>query len=256
MKITVLASGSKGNCTYIETEKAKIMVDCGISFRQVRNRLMQHEITLFELDGVFITHEHSDHVSGLPTLLSRIPTNLYISDKAFGKMHVNARNGIPTDLIKYIDGPVQIKDLVITPIRTSHDAAEPYGYMFESNGKKIVHITDTGYLPSAIYKSIEDADAYLFESNYEPELLLESNRPFFLKQRIFGNKGHLSNLDSALILKEVMTERTKHIVFIHLSQECNTPYDAKQVHKVEIPNYDKINIIYSSQDIPTKIIEV
>mgnify|MGYP000595394081 CR=1 FL=1 len=110
------------------------------------------------------------------------------AQRAFGKMHNNVKNGLPTDLIKFLDCPMQIKDLFITPIKTSHDSAEPYGFIFESNGKKVVHITDTGYLPNTMFDSIRDADVYFFESNYDPELLLESRRPHFLKQRIFSNK--------------------------------------------------------------------
>ncbi|XMB86743.1 MBL fold metallo-hydrolase [Mycoplasmatota bacterium WC44] len=256
MKITVLASGSKGNCTYLETNEVKIMIDCGISFRQVKNRLLQNEIEITNLDALLITHEHSDHVSGIPSLLGKVQTNIHISDKSFGKMHPNVKNGIGIDNIKYLSESIQLKDLLITPIKTSHDSADSYGFIFESNGKKVVHITDTGYLPERLWDQIKNADAYLFESNYEPELLLQSRRPMFLKQRIFGNRGHLSNLDAALILNKIMTEKTKHIIFIHLSRECNSPYDAKQVHKVELKNYDKLNIQYSSQDFPTKTIEV
>ena len=97
---------------------------------------------------------------------------------------------------------------------------------------------------------------YLFESNYEPELLLESHRPFFLKQRIFGNKGHLSNIEATIILKEIMTERTKHIIFVHLSQECNTHYNAKEKNKEIMPRFNELDIHYSRQDIQPKDIEI
>jgi len=256
MKVTVLASGSKGNCTYIETDEAKIIIDCGISFRQIKKRLEINDIELSDIDGLLVSHEHGDHVSGIPTLLGRIPTRVYMSHQAYGKMYPTVKNGIPIELISYIDGPLQIKDMTIIPFKTSHDSADSLGFIFESNGKKIVHVTDTGYLPDEVLGDLKDADTYLFESNYDPDMLLSSTRPHFLKQRIFGIKGHLSNQDSAILLNKLVTERTKAIIFIHLSQECNTPGCAERTHKAELEKFSDIETIYSHQDAPTKIIEV
>lgn len=256
MKFTVLASGSKGNCTYYETATAKIMIDCGISYRQVISRLADNEIVLTDLDGIFITHEHSDHVAGIPSLLSKHPTNIYLSSKAYGKMHPNQKSGIDVNNLNFIEEETYINNLKITSIKTSHDSAEALGYILEEDNRKVVHITDTGYLPQKLYPIIKDADFYVFESNYEPELLLESRRPFFLKQRIMGNQGHLSNEQAALILKEVITERTKGCIFIHLSEECNTAFDAKIKHKEIIEEFDRLEMIYSFQHKTTKLIEL
>jgi len=256
MKITVLASGSKGNCTYYETATAKVMIDCGISYRQVRQRLAINDIELTDLDALFITHEHADHVSGVSSLLAKQNADIYMSAKAYGKMHANAKSGIDVENLNFIDEVIMINNLKVTAIKTSHDSAEALGFILEEDGIKVVHITDTGYLPRSLFEQLEDADFYLMESNYEPELLLESTRPFYLKQRILGNQGHLSNLQAALILKELITERTKGVIYLHLSGECNSAFEAKLKHKEIIPNYDDYEMIYSFQHKPTKLIEL
>lgn len=256
MKFTVLASGSKGNCTYYETPTAKLMIDCGLSYRQVKSRLEENEIELLDLDALFITHEHSDHVAGIPALLSKQNPGVYLSSKAYGKMHPNQKSGIDIDNLNFIEEETFINELKVTAIKTSHDSAEAYGFILEEDGKKIVHITDTGYLPQKLYPELKNADYYLFESNYDPELLLESSRPFYLKQRIMGNQGHLSNEQAGLILNELITERTKGVVFLHLSEECNTPYDAKITHREIMPNYEDLEITYSLQHKATKLFEI
>ncbi len=247
MKFTVLASGSKGNCTYYETPTAKIMIDCGISYRQVVQRLATHEIVLTDLDAVLVTHEHADHVNGIPSLLSKHDAQVYLSSKAYGKMHVNQKSGIDINNLNFISEEFMIGNCKITTIKTSHDSAESLGFVLEEDGVKIVHITDTGYLPQKLYPTIENADYYLFESNYDPELLLESRRPFFLKQRIMGNQGHLSNEQAALILKEVIGKKTRGVIFIHLSEECNTAFDAKIKHKEIIEQFESLEMEYSFQ---------
>lgn len=256
MKITVLASGSKGNCTYIETASAKIMIDCGISYRQVKQRLAVNNIELNDLDGLFITHEHSDHVSGIPSLLAKQETEVYMSSKAYGRMHVNQKSGINVENLNFIEENIFINNLEVTAIKVSHDSAEALGYILEEDGLKVVHITDTGYLPRSLFERLKDADYYLMESNYDPEMLLESSRPFFLKQRIIGNQGHLSNEQAALILRELLTERTKGVTFLHLSDHCNTAYDAKVKHKEIIENYGDYDMVYSFQHKPTDLVEL
>ncbi len=247
MKFTVLASGSKGNCTYYETPTAKFMVDCGISHRQVVQRLATHEIILEDLDAVLVTHEHSDHVNGIPSLLAKHDAQVYLSSKAYGKMHANQKSGININNLNFVEEEFMIGNCKVTTIKTSHDSAESLGFILEENDIKIVHITDTGYLPQKLNSMIENADYYLFESNYDPELLLESRRPFYLKQRIMGNQGHLSNEQAALILKEVIGNRTRGVIFIHLSEECNTAFDAKIKHKEIIEQFETLNMEYSFQ---------
>jgi len=256
MKFTVLASGSKGNCTYYETKSAKILIDCGISYRQVKGRLADCGVELSHLDGLFVTHEHSDHVSGIPSLLSKHDTNIYLSSKAYGKMHANQKSGIHIHNLNFIEEVTYINDLKVTSVKTSHDSADSLGFILEEDGQKVVHIADTGYLPRALYPDLRDADYYVFESNYDPEMLLESRRPFFLKQRILGNQGHLSNEQTALILKELLTERTKGCIFIHLSEECNTAFDAKIKHKEILDNYSDYEMTYSFQHKATKLFEI
>lgn len=256
MKITVLGSGSKGNCTYYETDTTKFMIDCGLSYRQVTQRLGTHDIVLDRLDALFVTHEHSDHVAGIASLISKHDMAVYLSSKAYGKMHPNQKSGMNIHNLNFIEEVTQLNDVTITAIKTSHDSAEALGFIIEENGHKVVHITDTGYVPKTLYPAIQDADYYLFESNYDPELLLDSSRPFYLKQRIMGNQGHLSNEQAGLILNEVVTDRTKGIIFLHLSEECNTAFDAKIKHKEIMERFDELEIEYSFQHKATSLIEL
>ncbi len=256
MKILVLASGSKGNATYLETEQTKIMIDCGISFRQIKNRSLKMGIEIKELDALIITHEHNDHVGGVTSLLGNIETKVHLRCGAYAKMHENVKNGIKVDSINFIEDQFVINDLKITVINVSHDSGDPVGFIFENKGKKVVFITDTGYIHERLLEKIIYADAYFIESNYEPELLLESNRPFYLKQRILSNRGHLSNIQCALILKNILSKKTKIVCFLHISEECNSPSEAEKTHRELINNYNKFKMIYAKQHQPTELIEI
>lgn len=256
MQVVVLGTGSKGNATYIKTKSANILIDCGFSFRQVKQRLMNYDIDPNSIDAVLITHEHTDHVNGLSSLLARVEADIYISAKTFEKLHVNQKSGIKDNNVVFIDEDFYINDLEIQVVRTSHDANDPMGFVIKDEGKKIVHITDTGYLPEKILEPLKDADMYIFESNYDPEMLFNSRRPFFLKQRIMGNQGHLSNEAAAILLNDLITDRTKHVCFIHLSEETNTPGEARRTHIELLESFDKLTITYSLQHKATEILEV
>jgi len=255
MKIIVLGSGSKGNCTMYQTPTTTFFIDCGFSHRDIRTRLALKQIELEQLDAIVITHEHIDHVSGIPSIYKYHQPLLYISTKTYQSLATYIKQAIPTSCLKLFEGEFHIGDVFIKPFELSHDASHPLGYHMMHQNKCVVHSADTGYVPRRLFEQLQGADVYVFESNYDPELLLDTDRPFTLKQRIIGNNGHLSNEQSALVLRELIRENTHTIIFIHLSQEANTVYHAKQTHQQFIEN-DRIACVYSTQDEPTEIVSL
>jgi len=224
MKVTVLASGSKGNATWIEFGDQHYLIDCGISYRQIKLRLENKGKSLEQLKGVFITHEHSDHVSGLRVLLNRHNIPVYLSEgtfKGFDKRYMGDMERWDVRFLKEEEW-LNFDQFQCLPFSTYHDAIEPLGYKFVEGNQSFVYMTDTGYFPLRKYDLIRNCQGYLIESNYESELLLESARPWMLKRRILDDQGHLSNEDSANLVLDVMGEQTKVVILAHLSDECNT----------------------------------
>ena len=255
MEILVLGSGSKGNCSLYQTQTTTFFIDCGFSTRDIRHRLATKQIELDRLDAIVITHEHIDHVSGLPSIYKFYQPDLYISTKTYQSLATYIKQAIPTERLKLFDGPFQIHDVELVPFVVSHDASHPCGYIITHEAKKIVHTADTGYVPRRLFEQLQGADVYLFESNYDPELLLDTDRPFVLKQRIIGNNGHLSNEQSALVLRELIKDNTHTVIFIHLSQEANTVQHAKSTHQ-QFLLQNNVHYIYSTQDDPTDVVSL
>lgn len=223
MKITVLASGSKGNATFIEFGQDHYLIDCGITYRQVKLRLEKQGKSLSSLKGIFITHEHSDHVNGLRVLLNNHKVPIYLSEgtfKGFNKRYMGPMDDWDVRLLRE-EEIVEFEQFSLLPFNTYHDAMEPMGFKFIEDKLSFVYMTDTGYFPLRKYDLIRNADAYMVESNYESELLLESARPWSLKRRILDDQGHLSNEDSANMILDVIGDKTKIIILAHLSDECN-----------------------------------
>jgi len=223
MKFIILASGSKGNSTYLEIGNEKILIDCGISYKQVRLRLAEHNKTIDGLTKVFITHEHGDHIAHLGMLAKKHDFDIYLSEGSLKNLKKKIKYEIDCRRYKTCvpEEMLEFDNFKVLPFNVYHDALEPFGYRFYENDKSLVYITDTGYFPQRKYSLIANAEAYIIESNHEVEMLLESARPWMLKRRILDDEGHLSNEDSANLLLNLAGDRTKIIVLAHLSEECN-----------------------------------
>ena len=217
MKICVLASGSKGNCAYIETDSTKSLVDLGMSAGYVAKSLKKIGIDPSEIQRVFITHTHSDHVAGLKVFLKKYHPVVYLTEKMEKELDFDIEDKV------YIDDEVNIADLNVEVIKTSHDAADSNGYIFTSNDKSIVYITDTGYIHVKNFKRLTNKTVYVMESNHDVRMLREGRYPYYLQQRILSDKGHLSNKDSAYYLSNFIGDKTEKIILIHLSEENNKP---------------------------------
>ena len=262
MKIVVLASGSKGNATYLKTPNTSILIDAGISYRQMKLRLQDHHFDVTNLSAVLVTHEHSDHVRGLTMLMKMTDVTLYTPTETFDFLGRNPTMALPLDRFQPIEAHQSfwISDIKITPIPISHDASNTIGFIIEYNGKKIVYMTDIGYLPKTDYPHIMNADMYVFEANYDVSLLFSSERPYYLKKRIDSVKGHMSNADSAYHLTQLVGSKTKTIVLVHPSLECNTPYHVLETFESVFESYslslELFDIVIAQQNQTTKVIEL
>jgi len=262
MKFCVLGSGSKGNVTYLETTHSKILIDCGLSFKQLNLRIKNQGLSITDLNGVFITHEHTDHVSGLDSLLKKIETKAFMTETTYNSLRAQIIENIKKEQVSFII-PFEkqvINDIEVLPFSVSHDASDTVGYIIYAEDKKIVYITDIGYLPAQDIELLQNADAYIFEANYDVTMLFTSGRPFYLKQRIDSVKGHMSNNDSAYNMTKLIGTKTKQIVLAHPSRECNLPNVALNTYNEVFTDYglniEDYNIVVATQDDPTNIFEI
>jgi len=226
MKIKVLASGSKGNCTYVETKKQKILIDIGVTLSYLTRELEEISLTPNDLSAILITHSHSDHIKGLQSLVKRTNLPVYITEG----MRQDLLEKIPESNIRILSSENEIEDLVVECIPTSHDV-ESVGYLIHEGDTSLVYITDTGYINRKYLNNLANRDIYIIESNHDEKMLMDGPYPYILKQRIISDKGHLSNTTVASYLTKLVGEKTKYIVLAHLSENNNTEDLAYQTTK-------------------------
>ena len=212
IRFIVIASGSKGNATLIYDNDTLLQIDMGVSKKALQSGLNVINKDISDIDALFITHEHSDHIKGLATLKKyHIPT--YSSENT------------PIDNCEHFtDGEVlKIGNFYITPFKISHDAINPVGYLFINNDESLAYLTDSGIINEQNQILIKNKTYYIIESNHDTSMLFASKRPETLKKRIHCEHGHLSNEQSANYLAHIVGGQTKQIFLAHLSEECNTP---------------------------------
>lgn len=214
MRLCVLASGSKGNSTYIETDNHKILIDVGITCKDLESRLNGINVDINDIDTLLITHSHSDHVKGLMTFCKKVNPTVYMSDKTFDELNL-----LDFDYIS-ITPSFNIDDIDITTISMSHDV-DCHGYIIEYQNNSIVYITDTGYINEKYYEVLNDKTIYIFESNHDIDMNLHSRKPKIYRDRVVGDYGHLSNNQASYYLSKLVGNNTKYIILAHLSEEDN-----------------------------------
>ena len=225
-RLCPIASGSSGNCTYIEAGDKRFLVDIGISGKKVIAGLTQLDIDPSTINGILITHEHSDHIKGVGIYCRKFNVPIYATQITWDKMMGEKMIGeIKEEMRRVIEKEVYINegDLNIMPYGIHHDAIDPVGYIFEYKGKKITLTTDCGIIDEQILSKISGCDGILLEFNHDIRMLEAGAYPFYLKKRILSNVGHLNNEDAAKALVEIYHPGLKWAVLGHLSKDNNVP---------------------------------
>jgi phosphoribosyl 1,2-cyclic phosphodiesterase len=240
MDLCSIASGSSGNCTFVGSEHTKLLVDAGVSGKKIENGLNCIEVSPEDIQGILITHEHADHIQGLGVLARRYHTHIYGTAETINSiLKMNSIGRISEELLHYVvpDQSFQINDITVEPFSTSHDASNPVCYTFASNGHKIGMATDLGKYDDYIISKLAGSEILLLEANHDVNMLMVGGYPYYLKQRILGDRGHLSNENSARLLCRLIHEKLRYITLAHLSKENNYEELAYETVKLELNQF-------------------
>ena len=227
IRFSVLASGSGGNACYLETEKARVLIDAGLSCKAIEHRLEQVGVRPDTLDALFLTHEHTDHIKGAGPLARRYDLPVYTNLKTFEKARKRLGN-ISRPVIFQTGQTLTINHLRIETFTKCHDAADPFGIVFAYNGIRAGLITDFGRSTGLVEDRLKGCQALIVEFNYDQTMLDMGPYPWELKRRIKGSEGHLSNQQAGDLLRAVSNEDLKVVVLAHLSETNNQPSKAYQ----------------------------
>lgn len=256
-----LYSGSSGNSLLVETENTKILIDAGVSSKKIETALTNLEINPASINGILITHEHSDHVQGLGTFAKKYDLPVFVNQKTLDAMP-KQKEKISEKNIKNIkiEENFEIGDMQIKPFAIPHDAANPCGFSIFKDNKKISIATDIGHMTNGIIKNLEDSIFVLLESNYDPEVLKFSRYPYTLKTRIAGPTGHLSNESAGKTISHLLKSGLQQAILGHLSKESNFPELAYKTVVDEIIsnnfNENTLKLSVANRDIPGNIINL
>ena len=254
MKTCVLSSGSKGNCTYVETSSHKYLIDLGRNKKYILEKLEEINVKPQDIDYILISHNHDDHVSGLENFIKTYNTKVCLTQAMLnGMLYLKNYENI----ILY-DDVLKLDDDVITAVKSSHDSIDSKNFVIENKDKSLCYVTDTGYINQKNFKALENKTIYLFESNHDIEMLNNGPYPIWLKKRVLSDVGHLSNISSGVYLSKLIGDNTKHVMLIHLSETNNTPELALKTIKEIFSEYDIdfSNISYASQNEISEVIEI
>src|SRR5574344_634886 len=236
MKICVLASGSKGNATYIEDGDTKLLIDVGITYKDLEGRLNSIGVKPEDIGTVLVTDAHSDHVKVLGTFYTKIKPNIFMSSKTYNEINDKIRINIK----EYTELPevFNLGNIKVTSFALSHDV-DCHGYILEDKNKSVVYITDTGYLNEQYKKLPNDKEMYIFESNHDTVMNMHSKKPKMLRDRVTSDYGHLSNKEASNYLSSLVDKDTNYILLAHLSEDDNTPDLALETLNTELVKYHK-----------------
>ena len=232
MELTILGSGSRGNSAALCINGRSILIDAGFSYRSLKNRLLRGNISVESVSGILVSHEHFDHIRGLGVIARVHSVPVYTTAKTF----MGFRDEIKKDtenLIRFIDKgeTFELNGMKINCFPVKHDAADPVGFTFSSNGHKIGFVTDIGSITDVVIDNLKNSNVLVLEANHDKDMLWNGKYPHYLKERITGSLGHLSNTDTFQLLKCVMHEKLQVVYLSHLSKDNNSPsVAAKAVH--------------------------
>jgi phosphoribosyl 1,2-cyclic phosphodiesterase len=228
MRFNILGSGSTGNATLVMAGETRVLVDCGLSAREIARRLIEVGETADRIDAIVITHEHSDHIRGLAALAGKLDIRVYISPGALAAARLDPdENGLSLGEKLEPGQNFEIGPFVFQPIRAPHDSVDPLVFKIEAAGVKLAIVTDLGHIPKSVAQPLRGCDALVLEANHDLDRLKASAYPWRLKQRVMSKLGHLSNEEMARFLREDYDGQARYLVLAHLSRENNHPEIAR-----------------------------
>ena len=254
MKICNLASGSEGNVTYIETANHKILLDVGTTVKYIKEKLSELSVAIEDIDYILITHVHDDHIKALKNFIKKYNPTICVSPIMFSEIEDLKYY----DKVLLYDEKIELDDTTIDIIKTSHDTTDARSFIIKNKNNSVAYVTDTGFLNTKFFKKLTNLNVYLFESNHDIEMLLNGPYPKWLKDRVMGPYGHLSNKDCSVYLAKIIGPDTKKILLTHLSEKNNTPEKALSTIKETFKEYeiDFNNISCATQRDKSEVIEL
>jgi phosphoribosyl 1,2-cyclic phosphodiesterase len=254
IRFCLLGSGSSGNAIYIEADGSKILIDNGLSYRQLESRATAAGLTLQGLKAIFITHEHLDHVNGLGVLTRKIDIPVYMTSGTADRLPPGI--GKLNDIRHFEAGDeIALNGMRVGSFSVSHDAADPVSYIVEASGTKLGLAADMGHPSELVRQRLSNCHGLILESNYCPEMLRRSSYPPMIRQRIHGRHGHLSNHDASRLLAHVLHDALRLVVLVHISEENNTKELAQSVAAQAMRGH-AAQLHVAWQDRPTPVFEV
>lgn len=223
MKFSSLGSGSSGNSSFVEMGNKKFLIDAGFSGKKTAQRLHDIEKRIEDIDGIFVTHEHTDHILGLGVLSRRYDIPIYLHELTYGVIKDKIGKIDKKNLNFIKKDKIVIGNCVINNFEVMHDAKKCLGYTFEFDGKKLSYASDVGCVNNIIRENLKNSDVIVLESNYDYEMLITGPYHWELKNRVKGRYGHLSNEDAARLVRQVLCDKLKKVYLMHISKDNNTP---------------------------------
>ena len=222
VRLTILGSGSSGNCAYVETDETRVLVDAGFSLRQIRLRLASIGRGPENLSGILITHEHSDHVQGLVALGEKLHIPVYCNRPTQEAVEYKHKTRLPCRI--FVTGAsFEVGDIAVDTFTIPHDAQDPVGFLLRTAAGNIGFLTDLGHTTRLVLERVRSANVLVLEANHDVKMLQDCpRRPWSLKQRILGRHGHLSNDAARELLADVASPRWRLVYLTHLSRDCNS----------------------------------
>lgn len=254
IRFSLLGSGSSGNAALVISPQARLLVDCGLSFRQLQLRAAQLGESIQGLDAIFITHEHTDHVAGLRVLAKKSSVPIFMTAETQAALPDGVADVHGVQAIEAGDS-IQIKDVEISSFGISHDAADPVSYVIRQDGAKLGFATDLGHVSHLVRRSLEGVNGLVLESNYCPQLLRTGAYPAQVQHRIRSRIGHLSNHDMCSLLSDLLHDRLGTVVLVHLSENNNSP-DLVRRLAMEVLGGHTAQLHLAEQNRPTPLFEV
>lgn len=249
--ISSLNSGSNGNCYYIGNDEEAVLIDAGISCREIEKRMKRLELSIEKVKAVFISHEHGDHITGVVSLSRKYKLPVYITPKTLADSKLPLDEGFVNSFIA--DQPITIGNLLITAFRKYHDAIDPHSFVISSNNVQIGVFTDIGVCCGEVKRYFAQCDAVFLESNYCDDMLEKGRYPYHLKRRIKGGNGHLSNAEALELFCQYRTQRLKYLILSHLSNNNN---DTELVSRIFNEKAGDTNIIVASRYQETEVFRI